>query len=77
MEIKWIIIFAVSVLFAFFLGWIISKKIQKIKYDGQLIIGSVEDRDKFEFVFTTELEELRKQDKFVMQIVKSQNSQLL
>lgn len=75
MEPKWVIIFALSMLFAFVLGWFLSEKLKKIKYDGQLLIGTVEDRDRFEFIFTTELEDLEKQDMLVLQIVKTQNSQ--
>lgn len=74
---KWIVIFAVSVILAFFLGLVIGKKSSKTKYDGKLVIGSVEDRDRYEFIFSTELEELQKQDKLVMQIVKTQNSQFV
>ena len=61
---------------AFFLGVLIGKKTQKVKYDGQLLIGTIEDRDRFEFIFNTELEDLQKQKVLTMEIVHPQNLQL-
>lgn len=75
MEIKWIIVIAVSILFSFLIGFFLGKKICKKHYDGQLIIGEIEDREQFQFIFSTELEDLRQQTELCMQIVKAQNSQ--
>lgn len=73
MEVKWVIVFSCAIIIAFILGLFIGKKSKKIKYDGQLFIGSEEERDQFRFIFETELEDLKKQKQLIMEIVHSQN----
>lgn len=68
MEVKWAVILAVAVILSFFLGWLLSKKLTKVKFDGTLLIAEEDDREQFRFIFDTELEDLRKQDKLIMRI---------
>ena len=77
MEVKWYIILATAVILSFIIGFFLGGKFRKTHYDGRLVIGTIEDRDQFQFIFTTELEDLQKQDKLIMQIVNTQNSQPL
>jgi LPXTG-motif cell wall-anchored protein len=72
MEVKWFIILAITALLAFFIGFILGRRKKKPKYDGQLIIGSIEDREQFQFIFETELEDLKKQPTLIMEIIHSQ-----
>ena len=76
MEVKLLIIIAVGCFLSFLLGIMLGKTLNKPKIDGRLLIGTVEDRDQFQFIFTTELEDLHKQKLLTMQIVKTQNLQL-
>lgn len=71
MEVKWAVILAIIVILSFFLGWLLSKKltkVKKVKFDGTLLIAEEDDREQFRFIFDTELEDLRKQDKLIMRI---------
>lgn len=77
MEVKWIIILAVSILVSFVLGVFVGSRRKKIKYDGQLVIGKTEDRDQFQFIFETELEDLKNQKTLTMEIIHSQNLQVV
>ena len=76
MEVKWIILIVIAIISAFLFGYLIGTKRNR-KYDGTLFIGTVEDRDQFRFIFSTELEDLQKQTELVMKIEHSQNPQPL
>ena len=81
MEIKWLVILIVSIVVSFIIGWFLSRATIRKKYDGILQIGTSldadtdEERDRFQFIFMTELEDLQNQKEFVMKIEHSQNSQ--
>lgn len=81
MEVKWLVILIVSIVVSFIIGWFLSRATIRKKYDGILQIGTSldadtdEERDRFQFVFMTELEDLQNQKEFVMKIEHSQNSQ--
>ena len=76
MEVKWIVLTVFVIIIAFLLGYLLGGR-QKRKYDGTLFIGTVEDRDQFQFIFSTELEDLQKQTELIMKIEHSQNPQSL
>ena len=81
MEVKWLVILIVSIVISFIIGWFLSRATIRKKYDGILQIGTSldadtdEERDRFQFIFMTELEDLQNQKEFVMKIEHSQNSQ--
>lgn len=81
MEVKWLVILIVSIVVSFIIGWFLSRATIRKKYDGILQIGTSldtgtdEERDRFQFIFMTELEDLQNQKEFVMKIEHSQNSQ--
>ena len=81
MEVKWLVILVVSIVISFIIGWFLSRATIRKKYDGILQIGTSldadtdEERDRFQFIFMTELEDLQNQKEFVMKIEHSQNSQ--
>lgn len=81
MEVKWLVILIVSIVVSFIIGWFLSRVTIRKKYDGILQIGTSldadtdEERDRFQFIFMTELEDLQNQKEFVMKIEHSQNSQ--
>lgn len=81
MEVKWLVILIVSIVVSFIIGWFLSRATIRKKYDGILQIGTSldadtdDERDRFQFIFTTELEDLQNQKEFVMKIEHSQNSQ--
>ncbi len=81
MEVKWLVILIVSIVVSFIIGWFLSRATIRKKYDGVLQIGTSldadtdEERDRFQFIFMTELEDLQNQKEFVMKIEHSQNSQ--
>ena len=77
MEVNYIIIIAAACILSFFVGLLIGRATKQSKIDGKLLIGTVEDRDRFEFIFTTELEDLQNQKQLTMEIVKTQNLQTL
>ena len=78
MDAKWWIIngviLAIVVVLSFTVGHATGVTRRK-KYDGTLLIGTVEDREQYQFIFTTELEDLEKQAVLVMKIEHSQHSQ--
>ena len=77
MEVKMILVAVCAVILLcviFFFGMLVGMR-RKQKYDGTLWIGTVEDRDQFQFIFDTELEDLVKQSVLVMKIEHSQNQQ--
>lgn len=84
MEGKWLLINIIAVLvivaISFFIGYL-AHSLKKKKYDGTLLIETVldeengESRDRFQFIFATELEDLTKQTELIMKIEHSQNSQ--
>ena len=74
-DIKLLLIIAAACILSFLVGIIVEKFLNKPKIDGRLLIGTVEDRDQFQFIFTTELEDLQNQKVLTMQIVKAQNLQ--
>ena len=71
MEVVWFIIAAGLILLSFFIGLFMGKSMHEVKYDGQLCIGMKEDREQFQFIFETDLEELKKQKVLVMEIISS------
>ena len=75
MEVKWIAIIVLAVIFSFLIGFFLGRHFSKKHYDGQLVIGELDDREQFQFIFSTELEDLREQKELTMQIVTAQNSQ--
>ena len=81
MEVKWLVILIASIIVSFIIGWFLSRATIRKKYDGILQIGTSldadtdDERDRFQFIFTTELEDLQNQKEFVMKIEHSQNSQ--
>lgn len=77
MEVKWLVIIAAACILSFFVGFLVGRAGKHTKFDGKLVIGTVEDRDRFEFIFTTELEDLQNQKQLTMEIVKAQNLQAL
>lgn len=77
MEVNYIIIIVAACILSFFVGFLIGRATKQAKIDGKLLIGTVEDRDRFEFIFTTELEDLQNQKQLTMEIVKTQNLQTL
>ena len=77
MEVKWLVIIAAACILSFFVGFLVGRAGKHKKFDGKLVIGTVEDRDRFEFIFTTELEDLQNQKQLTMEIVKAQNLQAL
>lgn len=84
MDAKWWIlngiILVIAVILSYTLG-LSSGATRRKKYDGTLLIGTVrdpekgEDMDQYRFIFTTEMEDLAKQNILVMKIEHSQNSQ--
>lgn len=77
MEVNWIVIIAAACILSFLVGFLLGRVGKHAKIDGKLLIGTVEDRDRFEFIFTTELEDLQNQKQLTMEIVKTQNLQTL
>lgn len=77
MEVKWLVIITAACFLSFFVGFLIGRATKHMKVDGKLVIGTVEDRDRFEFIFETELEDLQNQKQLTMEIVKAQNLQTL
>lgn len=78
MEVKYVIIIAIlAIIIGFLIGYLVGNKTKKFNYDGKLVIGEVEDRDQFQFIFSTELDDLINKDDLIMKIVNSKNSQSL
>lgn len=78
MEVKWLFILILAVLLSIMAGILIGYKLPRKKhYDGTLLIGTIEDRDQFRFIFSTEFEDLVNQAELIMKIEKSQNPQAL
>lgn len=72
MEVQYVIGIAIlAVIIGFLIGYLVGNKMKKFNYDGKLVIGEVEDRDRFQFIFSTDLDELREKDVLIMQIIKT------
>lgn len=72
MEVQYVIGIAIlAVIIGFLIGYLIGNRTKKFNYDGKLVIGEVEDRDRFQFIFSTDLDELREKDVLIMQIIKT------
>lgn len=79
MKVEWFILVLCVIIplcVGFIFGMLISMR-RKRKYDGTLLITAAEDRDQFQFIFSTELEDLQKQTELIMKIEHSQNPQPL
>lgn len=78
MEVQYVIGIAIlAVIIGFLIGYLVGNRTKKFNYDGKLVIGEVEDRDQFQFIFSTELDDLINKDDLIMKIVNSKNSQSL
>lgn len=78
MEVQYVIGIAIlAVIIGFLIGYLVGNRTKKLNYDGKLVIGEVEDRDQFQFIFSTELDDLINKDDLIMKIVNSKNSQSL
>ena len=62
MEIKWVLIFIVAIVFSFIFGWALSKYLNKKSNDGMIFIEPTEDgeRERIRFVLNMELDDIKK-----------------
>lgn len=70
MEIKWVLIFIVAIVFSFIFGWVLSKYLNKKSDDGMIFIEPTEDgeRERIRFVLNMELDDIKKKTFLIFKV---------
>ena len=70
MEIKWVLIFIVAIVFSFIFGWALSKHLNKKSNDGMIFIEPTEDgeRERIRFVLNMELDDIKKKTFLIFKV---------